>query len=165
MTVGLTSTYLFIVFLRALLQMARIKHLPSKGLKTINGPVHSPMQKFQLATKASRKSYQLHAVKPKPKRFRPGTVALREIRKYQKSTDLLIQKAPLRRVVRQIVQEFKSAEFRFQESAMLALQECAEAYLVNLFEDTNLCAIHARRVTITPADMQLARRIRGETSK
>ena len=97
----------------------------------------------------------------KPHRYRPGTVALREIRKFQKSTDLLIRKLPFQKVVREIAGEFKS-DLRFQSQAVLALQEAAEAYLVRLFEDTNLCAIHAKRVTIMPKDMQLARRIRGE---
>ncbi|KAG6534403.1 hypothetical protein ZIOFF_008289 [Zingiber officinale] len=97
----------------------------------------------------------------RPHRFRPGTVALREIRKYQKNTDLLIQKLPFQRLVREIAQNYKT-DLRFQSHAVLALQEAAEAYLVGLFEDTNLCAIHAKRVTIMPKDVQLARRIRGE---
>ncbi|CAI9572515.1 unnamed protein product [Staurois parvus] len=91
----------------------------------------------------------------------PGTVALREIRRYQKSTELLIRKLPFQRLVREIAQDFKT-DLRFQSSAVMALQEAAEAYLVGLFEDTNLCAIHAKRVTIMPKDIQLARRIRGE---
>merc|ERR1712019_133018 len=94
-------------------------------------------------------------------RFRPGTVALREIRKFQKSTELLIRKLPFQRLVRDIAGNFKN-DLRFQSSAVLALQEASEAYMVGLFEDTNLCAIHAKRVTIMPKDMQLARRIRGE---
>lgn len=97
----------------------------------------------------------------KPHRYRPGTVALREIRKYQRSTTLLIRKLPFQRLVREIAQEFKT-DVRFQSSAVLAIQEAAEAYLVGLFEDTNVAALHAKRVTITPKDMQLARRIRGE---
>jgi len=97
----------------------------------------------------------------KPRRYRPGTVALREIRRYQKSTELLIRKLPFQRLVREIAQEFKP-DLRFQGLAVLALQEAAEAYLVGLFEDTNLAAIHAKRVTIQPKDIQLARRIRGE---
>ncbi|KAK9905293.1 hypothetical protein M0R45_000345 [Rubus argutus] len=84
-----------------------------------------------------------------------------EIRKYQKSTELLIRKLPFQRLVREIAQDFKT-DLRFQSHAVLALQEAAEAYLVGLFEDTNLCAIHAKRVTIMPKDIQLARRIRGE---
>merc|ERR1712224_454880 len=94
-------------------------------------------------------------------RYRPGTVALREIRKYQKSTELLIRKLPFQRLVREIAQDFKT-DLRFQSSAVMALQEASEAYLVGLFEDTNLCAIHAKRVTIMPRDVHLARRIRGE---
>lgn len=99
----------------------------------------------------------------KPHRFRPGTVSLREIRRYQKSTELLIRKLPFQRLVREIAQDFQHG-LRFQSTAVVALQEAAEAYMVGLFEDSNLCAIHARRVTIMPKDIQLARRIRGERS-
>uniref|UniRef100_A0A671K481 Core Histone H2A/H2B/H3 domain-containing protein n=1 Tax=Sinocyclocheilus anshuiensis TaxID=1608454 RepID=A0A671K481_9TELE len=80
---------------------------------------------------------------------------------YIKSTELLIRKLPFQRLVREIAQDFKT-DLRFQSSAVMALQEASEAYLVGLFEDTNLCAIHAKRVTIMPKDIQLARRIRGE---
>ncbi len=97
----------------------------------------------------------------KTHRYRPGTVALREIRRYQKSTDLLLRKLPFQRLVKEIAQDYK-ADLRFQSTAIMALQEAAETYLVSLFEDTNLCAIHAKRVTIMKKDMQLARRIRGE---
>ena len=82
----------------------------------------------QLATKAARKSVAATGVK-KPHRYRPGTVALREIRRYQKSTDLLIRKLPFQRLVREIAQDFKN-DLRFQGTAILALQEAAEAYLV-----------------------------------
>ncbi|TDL29581.1 histone-fold-containing protein, partial [Rickenella mellea] len=103
------------------------------------------------------------------KRFRPGTVALREIRKYQKSTDLLLRKLPFARVVREVALDMttdlgdyeEGRGLRWQSSAILALQEATEAYLVSLFEDANLCAIHAKRVTIMQRDIQLARRIRG----
>lgn len=114
-----------------------------------------------IAQKIARKSAPVSIGVKKPHRFRPGTVALREIRKYQKSTDLLIRKLPFQRMVREIGREYKS-ELRFQFSAISALQEATEAYLVSLFEDTNLCAIHARRVTIMTKDLQLAKRIRGE---
>jgi histone H3 len=114
-----------------------------------------------VAMKASRKSAPVNGGVKKPHRYRPGTVALREIRKFQKSTELLIRKKPFQRLVREIAQDYKT-ELRFQSCAVLALQEAAEAYLVGLFEDTNLCAIHAKRVTIMPKDMQLARRIRRE---
>ena len=115
----------------------------------------------QLATKAARKSAPTSGGVKKPHRYRPGTVALREIRKYQKSTDLLVRKAPFQRLVREVAQDFMT-DSRWQSTAVLALQEASEAYLVGLFEDTNLCAIHAKRVTIMPKDIQLAKRIRGE---
>jgi histone H3 len=99
----------------------------------------------------------------KPHRFKPGTVALREIRRYQKSTDLLLHKMPFQRLVREISQPLM-ADLRFQSYAVLALQEACEAYLTGLFEDANLCAIHAKRVTIFPKDVQLARRIRNESN-
>ena len=116
-----------------------------------------------LASKAARKSAPAPATGgvKKPHRYRPGTVALRDIRRYQKSTELLLLKLPFQRLVREIAQDFKT-DLRFQSSAVMALQEASEAYLVGLFEDTNLCAIHAKRVTIMPKDIQLARRIRGE---
>ena len=119
----------------------------------------------QLATKAARKSAPASG-HTKKHRYRPGTVALREIRKYQKSPDLLIRKLPFQRLFREIMQSFggRCKDMRVQSTAVLALQEAAEAYLVGLFEDTNLCAIHARRCTVMPKDMQLARRIRGESA-
>lgn len=116
----------------------------------------------QLATKAARMTAPcgVNNVK-KPHRFRPGTVALREIRRYQKSCNLLIPLQSFQRVVREICQDYKT-DLRFQSVALLALQEASEDFLVHLFEDTNLCAIHARRTTIMPRDIRLARRIRGE---
>ena len=102
-------------------------------------------------------------IRDRPHRYRPGTVSLREIRRYQKSTDLLIRKMPFQRLVREIAQNLK-CDLRFQSTAIVALQEASESYLVGLFEDTNLCALHAKRVTIMPKDIQLARRIRGERS-
>jgi histone H3 len=116
-----------------------------------------------LAAIAARKSGPATGGVKNPYLFRPGTVALREIRKYQKSTELLIRKLPFQRLVREIANDFKT-DLRFQSHAIQAMQEASEAYLVSLFEDTNLCAIHAKRVTIFPKDMQLARRIRGERS-
>jgi len=93
----------------------------------------------QLAMKAARKPPTGGVMKPH--RYRPGTVALREIRRYQKSTELLIRKLPFQRIVREIAQDFMT-DWRFQSAAIVALQEASEAYLVGLFEDTNLCAIH-----------------------
>jgi histone H3 len=118
--------------------------------------------RMQLATKAKRKHAGQGGLLKKPHRYRPGTVALREIRKYQKSTDLLIKKLPFQRLVREVAKDVVGDDIRFQSTAILALQEASEAFLVGLFEDTNLCAIHAKRVTIMPKDIQLARRIRGE---
>jgi histone H3 len=118
--------------------------------------------RLQLATKAARSTASPDQGR-KPHRYRPGTVALREIRRYQKSSELLMRKLPFQRLVREIAQDFHE-DVRFQSTAILALQEAAEAYLVSLFEDTNLVAIHAKRVTIQPKDLQLARRIRGERS-
>jgi len=112
-----------------------------------------------------------NAPAPKKRRYRPGTVALREIRKYQKSTDLLLRRLPFARVVREIALDMitdagrdydEETGLRWQSSAILALQEASEAFLVHLFEDANLCAIHAKRVTIMTRDIHLARRIRGQ---
>ncbi|GFR45913.1 hypothetical protein Agub_g7370 [Astrephomene gubernaculifera] len=97
----------------------------------------------------------------KKRRYRPGTVALREIRKYQKSTGLLIRKLPFSRLVRELSNGMLREPFRWTAEALLALQEASEDMLIHLLEDCNLCAIHAKRVTIMPKDMQLARRIRG----
>jgi histone H3 len=115
----------------------------------------------QMASKAGRRSAPATGGVKKPHRFRLGTVALREIRKYQKGTELLIRKLPFARLVREITQDFKP-DLRYQSHAIQALQEAREAYLTCLLEDTNLCAIHAKRVTIMPKDMQLARLIRGD---
>ena len=98
----------------------------------------------------------------KPHGYRPGTMALREIRRYQKSTELLIRKLPFQQFVWELAQNFSKGDWRFTADAIKAFQEVAEAYIVEIFEDTNLCAIHAKRVTIMPKDIQLARRLRGE---
>ena len=101
-------------------------------------------------------------------RYRLGTVALKQIRQYQKSTELLIRKLPFQRLVweiacdQDVITSPLCSKVRFQSAAIMALQEASEAYLVGLFEDSNLCAIHAKQVTIMPKDIQLARRIRGE---
>ncbi|XP_023268395.1 histone H3.3-like [Seriola lalandi dorsalis] len=104
---------------------------------------------------------ELAPVTPRKRRFRPGTKALMEIRKYQKSSDLLLRKGPFSRLVREVCHSFSREALRWQVYALLALQEAAEAFLVMLFSDANLCAIHAKRVTVFPRDIQLARRIRG----
>ena len=86
---------------------------------------------------------------------------MREIRFYQRNTDLLIRRLPFARLVREVQLHFTNREYRWQASALLAIQEAAEAHLVGLFEDANLCTIHSKRVTVMVKDMQLARRIRG----
>ena len=122
--------------------------------------------KKEAAARAAGKKVPAGGVKKR--RFQPGTVALKEIRRYQKSTELLIRKLPFQRLVQEIANDTDVVprdligKLRFQTDAIKALQEACEAYLVALFEDTNLCAIHAKRVTIMPKDIQLARRIRGE---
>jgi len=99
----------------------------------------------------------------KTKKFRPGQLALQEIRRYQRSTELLIKKLPFQRLVRQITDELVTNGMKYQSMALAALQEAAESFIIGIFEDTNLCCIHDKRVTIMPKDVQLARRIRGES--
>ena len=154
--------------------MARVKQTAHK---TIGGKAHhfkllSAHRHQQAATAAAQAAAQAAAPRcrlgggggvKKPHRYRPGTVALREIRKFQKTTELLIRKAPFQRLVREITQTmFKNKDLHFQSLAVLALHEASEAYMVGLFEDTNLSAVHAKRVTIMPMDIYLARRLRGE---
>jgi histone H3 len=144
--------------------MARCKTNARRFAPTKSLPVAVPSKvPRMLLTKAARLAGPPRAA-ARPQRYRPGTVALKEIRKYQKGAELLIRKYPFQRLVREIMGGFK-LDMRIQSTAVMALQEAAEAYIVGLFEDTNMCAIHAKRVTIFPKDMQLARRIRGETAK
>lgn len=135
--------------------MARTKQTSRKTVPS-GKTLHS-----ELAAKAARKRLPKFGGIKKPRRFKPGTVALREIRKYQKSTELLLAKLPFYRLVQEITQDFK-CDLRYQSTAILALQTAAEAYLVSLFEGANECAIHAKRVTIMPKDLKLTRRLRGE---
>ena len=97
----------------------------------------------------------------KPHCYHPGTIALREIRRFQKTTELLIRKEPFQRFDCKIAVKMKK-DVRFQSTAVLALQEASEAYMVGMFEDTNLAALHAKHVTILPRDLALARRFRGD---
>ncbi|XP_041911249.1 histone H3.3A-like [Arvicola amphibius] len=131
--------------------------------ETAHKSTGSKAPRKQLATKVARKSAPSTGGVKKP-RYRLGTVALCEIRRYQKSTELPIHKLPFQRLVREIAQDFKT-DLHFRSAAIGALQEAREAYLVGLFEATNLCAIHAKRVKIMPKDIQIARRIRGERAK
>ncbi|XP_037398825.1 histone H3-like centromeric protein A [Pygocentrus nattereri] len=112
-------------------------------------------------TRTRRSSGPSETPPRKKRRFRPGMRALMEIRKYQKSTDLLLRKGPFSRLVREVCQMFSQEHLKWQAYALMALQEAAEAFLVRLFSDANLCAIHAKRVTLYARDIQLARRIRG----
>ena len=126
-------------------------------------PGRAKQPRSQLRAKSKKGTAQPAEGKKKPCQYRPGTVTLREICRYQNSTELLIRRLPFQRLVREIAQDYK-ARLNFASGAILALQEAAEAYLVGLFKDTNLCAIHAKRITIMPKDIQLARRIHGERS-
>ena len=147
--------------------MVRVKHQPevkkkNTARKSTMGSMQTARKKI-LQTKRGEKSPKQTNTQPVKvqRRHRPGALALKEIRRFQKSTELLIKRAPFQRLVRSIAIQFK-VDLKFQAAALDALQEASEAYLVGLFEDTNLCAIHAKRVTIMPKDIQLARRIRGE---
>merc|ERR1712019_105101 len=120
----------------------------------------SPKKASKSPKKSQKPASQMAGERKKP-RFKAGTVALREIKRYQKSTDLLLPRAPFQRLVREITGAH-DPDLRFQAQALIALQEAAEAYLVGIFEDTQLCAIHAKRVTVQKKDMELARRIRGD---
>uniref|UniRef100_A0A1B6DMA7 Core Histone H2A/H2B/H3 domain-containing protein n=1 Tax=Clastoptera arizonana TaxID=38151 RepID=A0A1B6DMA7_9HEMI len=119
--------------------------------------------------KKSTKSLQMKSMENDSKtmktiRKRPGTRALMEIRKYQKTTDFLIPRLPFCRVVKEIISDLTPSgkePFRIQSMALTALQEMTELYFVHFLEDSMLCSIHARRVTLQPKDIQLARRIRG----
>ena len=130
---------------------------------------HKPMTSRQLRKKGTstggvKKLPRNQQPQPqkKPHRYRPGTVALQEIQRYQKSTELLLRKLPFQRLVRELAQDMGKSQIRFQSGAIMALKEASEAYLVGLLEDSNLCAIHTKRATIMPKDIQLAHRIRGE---
>ena len=116
-----------------------------------------------VTTQASKslKSSRPGSVKKSKRRYRPGTVALREIRKYQRSSDLLLRKLPFQRLVREIAHQINDG-LRFQSTAIQCIQEAAEAYLITLFENAHMCTLHARRVTLMPRDLKLARRLRQE---
>ena len=136
--------------------MARTKQSPKDGGKA---------QRKKLAKNlAAHKHYPVApAIVKKPRRYRPGTVALRKIRRYQKTTDLLIPKAPMSRAVREVMANVEGGtDLRMQSIALAAVHEASEAFTVGLMEDANLCAIHGKRVGVFPKDMQLARRLRGE---
>ena len=95
------------------------------------------------------------------RRTRPGKKALREIKAYQRSVDTLLPRAALQRVVKEITGKYYP-DARYSYGAIDAIQQCVESYMIGLFEDTTLCAVHAKRMTVMTKDMRLARRIRGE---
>ena len=135
--------------------------IAGKKLKTFSKSSVASGSKVSKASKGKKKTAPAEGGVKATRRYRPGTVALREIKRYQKATNLLLLKAPFQRFVRAICEGI-DAQLRFQSQALLAVQEAAEMYIVGLFEDSNLCAIHANRVTVMKKDMELARRIRGE---
>ena len=152
--------------------MARIKIAQRKTNKYIQAlrGVRIPQKDFTLPEKLKREGLAIKRRQARKdvqrqeghyRRYRPGTVALRQIRKYQRSVDLLISKLPFQRLVRQIATDLDNQK-RFQATAIQAIQEAAEAFLVGLLEEANLCAIHAKRVTLMPKDIQLAKKIRGD---
>ncbi|KAK7195672.1 histone H3 variant [Novymonas esmeraldas] len=114
-----------------------------------------------IAKKESKASRASSTGAKRQHRWRPGTVALREVRKYQHSTDMLIARAPFRRLVKEIVSTVKDT-IRMRSSAVEAIQVATEGYIVNVLGDANLCTIHAKRVTLYPKDLQLALRLRGD---
>lgn len=142
--------------------MARHKQShPKKDMGSNKDPRAAPAK---LAKKGKK---EVKAPQKKRHRYRPGTVALREIRRYQKSTDLLIRRDPFRKLVREVHEKMFQTQslqlnLRYQSLAVDALQHAAEGYLVSVFEDANLCTLHAGRVTLMQKDLQLAMRIRGE---
>ena len=182
-----TRLKLQILYKRATTSLARLYRSyqvskNSAGTNALKGTANSYIKKYKDAVNAlpdiqkNQKQYTdnfasldklLENNGLRPHKYKPGTVALREIRRYQNSVELLIRKRPFQRLVRELAQDLNKPDLRFQGSAMLALQEAAEAYLVALFEETNLAAIHAKRVTVMASgpgknDIQFVRRIRGE---
>eukprot|EP00703_Trepomonas_sp_PC1_P004582 JAP92024.1 Histone H3 [Trepomonas sp. PC1] len=133
--------------------MARTKHTARKSISATKAP------RKTIARKAVRKSTTASQGKMKTRRSKQGSVAAREIKKYQKTTDLLIRKLPFSKLVRELVQGHNKQDVRFQGLAIQTLQEASENYLIELFVDTQLCAEHAKRVTIMHSDMQLAVRV------
>ena len=143
----------------------------SKGLKVKVKSTGKPRQtvggktpRNPIPTKATHKAKPTTSGVKKPHRYKPGMVALCEICHFQRSTELLIAMLPFQRLVCKIAQDLKKPyhvfDLRFQSAAMFALQEVAEAYLVWFFDDTNLCAIHAKQQTIMLKDMVLVQRMR-----
>ena len=144
--------------------MARVKYIARKR-STLSAGGKLLAKKAAMRSSSSRSTPAQGGVK-RHHRYKAGTVALREIRRYQKSTECLFPLAPFGRLVKEIAQFlYPKLQYRFQAAALEAMRQSSEAFLVRLFEDANLCAIHGKRVTITPKDFLLARRIRGEVDR
>jgi histone H3 len=145
---------------------SRVKQLARKAAKKPKTSIRQGAAKKQLAKKSNSRFQESTGAVKRPRRYRPGVQALREIRRYQKSTDAIIPLANISRLIREITEIlYPKKIYRFQASAIEAIRQSVEAHMVTLFEDANLCAIHRKCVTITPKDIQLARRIRGEIDR
>ena len=140
--------------------MARTK---MTARKTIGGK--APKKQLAVAAAAAKKTAPVASGVKKPHRYRPGTVALREIKHIQRSTDLLIRKLPFQRLVRGIAENENDKIGRFTRSSIMALQEATEAYIVGVLHDANLSTIHAKRVTVMPKDIKHAESIRCSVVK
>jgi histone H3 len=143
---------------------ARLIHSSSAmAAQTKQTAVKSKATKRPLGSKTGKKSAGSSgsAGVKKSFRWRPGTVALRQVKKLQQTTGTLIARAPFSRLVREIAESHK-AGLRFQSSAVAAIQEATESFVIGLLGDANLTALHANRVTALPRDLQLVRRLRGE---
>ena len=123
--------------------------------------IKSKSARRSLGQKKGKKAPRSSQGAKKSFRWKPGTVALREVKRLQKSTELLVQKAPFARLVREVAEQHK-AGLRFQAAAIAAIQDATESFVVSLLSDANLSALHANRVTAMPRDLQLVRRLRGE---
>jgi histone H3 len=117
---------------------------------------------LHLATKAARAATQKAIAVRKPCRWPLGTVALREIPKFQKTTDLIIRKAPFQCLVQEIVHNIsRKSDLQMQSTALLVLQEAAEYFMGDVFSNINLFAQYSKRVTIKVKDLDLACHIQG----
>ncbi|XP_050232156.1 histone H3-like centromeric protein CENH3 isoform X2 [Mercurialis annua] len=143
--------------------MARVKHTATKSRKKPSA-APTPSSPSSPATPSTRSRTQAPDTqrKTKPHRYKPGTVALREIRHFQKTWNLLIPTAPFIRLVRDITGVLSAEVNRWTAEALMAIQEASEGFLIQLFEDGMLCAIHAKRVTLMKKDLELARRLGGK---
>jgi histone H3 len=129
--------------------------------QTARKPTGGAIPRYHLATKSARATAQKAIAVRQPHHWHPGMVALREIQNFQKNTDLLIRKAPFQHLVCEIALKFGKSDLRMQSTAVLALQEAVEYFMVDVFSNTNLCTMHSKRVTIMKKDMVLACCIQG----